>query len=130
MLLGHKVKTIKELPEAEALKQGADLIGETFIFSVAAGLLVLEYTRQTISTNRANEAKEKKRKDKMDQLNAHFNDLEERIKILERENQNLRVLVEVATQKQGPSKEKADRTWAWDVFSYFPGATIRRTNSA
>lgn len=128
-MLGHKVKTIKELPEAEALKSGADLIGETFIFSVAAGLLVLEYTRQSISTAKANEAKEKKRREKIEQLNAHFHELEARIEVLERENQNLRVLVGVA-QKNAQTNEKIDRAWIWDIFSYFPGATIKRRNSA
>lgn len=129
MMLGHKVKTIKELPEAEALKSGADLMGETFIFSVAVGLLMLEVARQNRSANRSNEAKEKKKREKIEQLNAHFHELEARIEVLEREQQNLRVMVGV-TQQNNQKSEKIDQASIWNVFSYFPGNTIERRNSA
>jgi hypothetical protein len=37
---------IKPLSDSQAVKRGAEFIGETFIFTVGAGLLVIEYNRQ------------------------------------------------------------------------------------
>lgn len=41
-----KPSAVKPLKEAEAVELGAELLGEFIIFSVAAGGIVFEYSRQ------------------------------------------------------------------------------------
>jgi hypothetical protein len=43
---GYKVRSIQALEKEAALKQGAELIGEGFIFSVAGALVVWEYDKR------------------------------------------------------------------------------------
>ncbi|KAG2768709.1 hypothetical protein Pcac1_g20157 [Phytophthora cactorum] len=50
--------TIKPLPADQAVEQGADLVGELLIFSVALGVASLEYSRSAASA-RVKEAKQK-----------------------------------------------------------------------
>jgi len=51
---------IKPLSDAQAVKRGAEFIGEAFIFSVGAALLVIEYTRQA-SDKAESSARDKQR---------------------------------------------------------------------
>ena len=46
MSAGYKVRSIQPLDQEAALKQGADLIGEAFLFSVAGALVVWEYDKR------------------------------------------------------------------------------------
>ncbi|KAL1109941.1 hypothetical protein AAG570_014098 [Ranatra chinensis] len=63
MNLGRPVD-IPKLNEAMAIELGANLLGEAIIFTVAAALLYMEYTRQT----RKEAAKEDARKSELDTL--------------------------------------------------------------
>jgi len=51
-LMGHTARTIKPLGEAEAVAQGADILGEGVIFSIAALLLAIENRRAAASDAR------------------------------------------------------------------------------
>lgn len=42
---GYKVLGIAPLPEEQALAQGINFLSESFIFLVAGGIIVIEYTR-------------------------------------------------------------------------------------
>jgi hypothetical protein len=42
---GHHVKNLKPIPDAHALTVGADLISQSFLLSIAIGLIVFEYWR-------------------------------------------------------------------------------------
>ncbi|KAM8703053.1 hypothetical protein ACLKA7_005399 [Drosophila subpalustris] len=53
--LGRPV-TVPPLNEAMAIELGANLLGEFIIFAIGAGLLIFEYSRQTIKENKKNEA--------------------------------------------------------------------------
>ncbi|XP_030573263.1 putative OPA3-like protein CG13603 [Drosophila novamexicana] len=53
--LGRPV-TVPPLTEAMAIELGANLLGEFIIFAIGAGLLIFEYSRQTIKENKKNEA--------------------------------------------------------------------------
>ncbi|CAI5726972.1 unnamed protein product [Peronospora destructor] len=68
--------TIKPLPTDQAVEQGADLIGEIVVFSVALGVASLEYSRSAAST-RAKEAKQK------EQQLQEKREMEERFEFLE-----------------------------------------------
>ena len=73
---GFKVKSIPRLDNDDAMKQGAEFMGEFFIFSVAGILVVWEYDKS-----------KKKEKVKEEELNMKIGkiggDVENRIKTLE-----------------------------------------------
>jgi hypothetical protein len=70
MNLGKPV-AIPSLNEAMAIELGANLLGEAIIFTVAAGVLILEYTRQS----RKESAKEEARKDELNHIHYTINEL-------------------------------------------------------
>lgn len=53
-----KPSAVKPLKEAEAIELGAELLGETLIFSVAAGGIVFEYARQSKNSKIEQDMKE------------------------------------------------------------------------
>ncbi|KAH8311541.1 hypothetical protein KR044_006787 [Drosophila immigrans] len=53
--LGRPV-TVPPLNEAMAIELGANLLGEFIIFAIGAGLLIFEYSRQSIKENKKTEA--------------------------------------------------------------------------
>ncbi|KAL7726886.1 hypothetical protein ACLKA6_000899 [Drosophila palustris] len=53
--LGRPV-TVPPLNEAMAIELGANLLGEFIIFAIGAGILIFEYSRQTVKENKKNEA--------------------------------------------------------------------------
>ncbi|ALC46107.1 CG13601 [Drosophila busckii] len=55
--LGRPV-TVPPLNEAMAIELGANLLGEFIIFAIGAGLLIFEYSRQSIKENKKTEAME------------------------------------------------------------------------
>ncbi|CAH0474783.1 unnamed protein product [Peronospora belbahrii] len=75
--------TIKPLPADKAVEQGADLIGELLIFSVALGVASLEYSRSVAST-RVKEAIQKEQQLQEEQeMEARFQYLENQVTWLE-----------------------------------------------
>ncbi|XP_077397651.1 optic atrophy 3 protein homolog [Festucalex cinctus] len=67
-IMGFRGANIKPLNEEAAAELGAELLGETVIFLVGGGCLVLEYTRQAINSRR-----------KEDELNQTLADLQTQI---------------------------------------------------
>ena len=49
---GYKVRSIQSLDKEAALAQGAELIGEAFLFSVAGALVIWEYDKRCVVQNR------------------------------------------------------------------------------
>ncbi|KAG7337531.1 optic atrophy 3 OPA3 domain containing protein [Nitzschia inconspicua] len=80
---GYRVKNIKPLDSEKALKDGAEFVGEGFIFVVSFGLLLWEYNR----TQEANKAKQetKRQQIKAEQavLKAKLHALDIRLKAVE-----------------------------------------------
>ncbi|KAK1930208.1 Optic atrophy 3 [Phytophthora citrophthora] len=75
--------TIKPLPADQAVEQGADLVGELLIFSVALGVASLEYSRSA-SSARVKEAKQKELQLKEErEVEARFEYLESQVVWLE-----------------------------------------------
>ncbi|KUF92802.1 Dual specificity protein kinase shkD [Phytophthora nicotianae] len=107
------------LPADQAVEQGADLVGELLIFSVALGVASLEYSRSAASA-RAKEAKQKELQLQEErEMEARFEYLEGQVvwledrlveltKILESEmGARLELLVaEANRQKETPQKEQ------------------------
>ncbi|KAH8268008.1 hypothetical protein KR018_005961 [Drosophila ironensis] len=53
--MGGKSVNVPPLNEAMAIELGANLLGEFIIFAIGAGLLIFEYSRQTIKENKKTE---------------------------------------------------------------------------
>lgn len=66
-----KPDTIPPLNEQMAIELGANLLGESIVFVVAAGVIVLEYSRQL----RKEATKEAARQEEIDDLNNRIRDL-------------------------------------------------------
>jgi len=77
-LMGHTARTIKPLGEAEAVAQGADILGEGVIFSIAAILLAVENRRAAASDAR----KKAQIQDEFSRQNARLEELEEAVALL------------------------------------------------
>ncbi|XP_068601267.1 optic atrophy 3 protein homolog [Brachionichthys hirsutus] len=54
-IMGFRGSTIKPLNEDAAAELGAELLGETLVFLVGGGSLVLEYSRQSANSRRKEE---------------------------------------------------------------------------
>uniref|UniRef100_H3DNV9 Outer mitochondrial membrane lipid metabolism regulator OPA3 n=2 Tax=Tetraodon nigroviridis TaxID=99883 RepID=H3DNV9_TETNG len=54
-IMGLRGSTIKPLNEDAAAELGAELLGETIIFLIGGGCMVLEYTRQSVNSRRKEE---------------------------------------------------------------------------
>jgi hypothetical protein len=80
---GYRVRTIKPLEEEKALKDGAEFVGEAFIFSVSGTLVVLEYNRSADSARRKEEAKRAEAKAERAALQAKLLTLDARLKAVE-----------------------------------------------
>ncbi|XP_002072012.3 putative OPA3-like protein CG13603 [Drosophila willistoni] len=65
--LGRPVN-VPPLNEAMAIELGANLLGEFIIFTIGAGLLIFEYSRQSIKETKKNEAMELEKKQLTNQL--------------------------------------------------------------
>ena len=80
---GYRVRSINPLDRKEAMKQGADFIGEAVVVGVSAGLLVWEYNRSNDSTKKKEEKKQAAAKAERDALQAKLVTLDVRLKALE-----------------------------------------------
>lgn len=54
-IMGFRGSTIKPLNEDAAAELGAELLGETIIFLIGGGCMVLEYSRQASNSRRKEE---------------------------------------------------------------------------
>ncbi|GMF11546.1 unnamed protein product [Phytophthora lilii] len=89
--------TIKPLPADQAVEQGADLVGELLIFSVALGAASLEYSRSAAAA-RAKEAKQKELQLQEDsETEARFAYLEAQVVWLEDRLEQLTRVLEAET---------------------------------
>ncbi|XP_078001029.1 optic atrophy 3 protein homolog [Glandiceps talaboti] len=80
-----KAKSVKPLSEQSAVELGAEIIGETFIFTVGVGILVAEYWRQA----RNEQHKEDKQNDSILELQSQVEELHF---VMERQDAKLREL--------------------------------------
>uniref|UniRef100_A0AAV1U7E6 OPA3-like protein n=1 Tax=Peronospora matthiolae TaxID=2874970 RepID=A0AAV1U7E6_9STRA len=95
--------TIKPVSPDQAVEQGADLIGELLIFSVALGVASLEYSRSAASA-RAKEARQKDEQQREEQeTETRFEYLESQVAWLE---DRVVALMCVLESERGESLEK------------------------
>lgn len=89
-LKGHKVKKIKPLSGEEALISGADFLGESFVYSVSASIVIVEVWRQDEKSKRMEAQKKRRQRDKEAKRTAEFDQLESRIRTMTDEQIQLR----------------------------------------
>lgn len=112
--------TIKPLPADQAVEQGADLMGEVIIFSVALGVASLEYSRSAASAR----VKEQKQKELQQQeereVEARFEYLESQVvwledrvealtKLLEMEMGERMEMMKAQEEKESPGAQRLAR---------------------
>lgn len=67
-IMGFRGSTIKPLNEDAAAELGAELLGETIIFLIGGGCMILEYSRQAANSRR-----------KEEELNETINSLQQQV---------------------------------------------------
>lgn len=82
---GYKVREIKPLEDENAMKTGAEFIGEAFILLVSGTTVVLEYNRSKAKDLEKEEKRRKESKAERDALQAALHELDMRVKELERQ---------------------------------------------
>lgn len=80
---GYRVRSIKPLEPEKALKDGAEFVGESFVFLVSGSLVVWEYNRSAESTRRKEEKKRAEAKAERAALQAKLVALDARLKAIE-----------------------------------------------
>ncbi len=80
---GYQVRSIKPLEEEKALRDGAEFVGEAFVFIVSGTLVVWEYNRSAESTRRKEEQKRAEAKAERAALQAKLIALDARLKAVE-----------------------------------------------
>ena len=80
---GYQVRSIKPLEEEKALKDGAEFVGESFIFLVSGTLVVWEYNRSAEATRSKEEKKQAEAKAERAALQAKLIALDARLKAVE-----------------------------------------------
>jgi hypothetical protein len=83
MSAGYKVRSIKPLEEDQALKQGAEMIGEGFVLAVSTGWLLYEYNSSATKTAEKDEIRRAAAKAERDELQAKLHALDVRLLALE-----------------------------------------------
>lgn len=85
---GYRVRSITRLDDEKALKQGAEFVGETFIFCVSGGWVLYEYNQSQIKAAVAAENKRLQAKAERDQLRTQLHAIDVRLQALETALQN------------------------------------------
>ena len=80
---GFRVKKIKPLESEQALKTGAEFVGEGFVLAVSFAVAINEYNRSARKTALKNEEKRERIRETQRTLQAKLNTLDLRIKAIE-----------------------------------------------
>jgi hypothetical protein len=110
---GHKGLRIKPLDDATAFNQGAEVISEAFIFSIAGGLVCLEVIKSEILKIKDAESKKRKEEAKQTKLAETFRKIEERLSRIESDQCELRRLSEERSKKNLPPESPTGRNRWW-----------------
>lgn len=81
---GFKVRSIKPLEPEDAMKRGAEFVGESFVFLVGGGVVVFEYSSSKQKEKKKEEARILQMKKENDDLERKLNALDARLKALEK----------------------------------------------
>ncbi|KAJ2637863.1 hypothetical protein GGF40_002054 [Coemansia sp. RSA 1286] len=94
-VLGYKKEVIRPLSEARAIDAGANFLGELFIFSVAASLIIAEQVRSRSQAKRQRTAVD----DRLDELENEMLERKEEMEKLRMERDLLRDEVDVLAKE-------------------------------
>lgn len=82
--MGHRVRSVSALEEEKAMKEGAELFGETFILGVSVTILLWEYNRGKEKERIAEEKQQSKATEERKALQAQLHTLDIRLNALEK----------------------------------------------
>lgn len=113
-LMGMKGKVeYKPLTEERAVEQGAEIVGETFLYSVAAGYIVYEYWR----SGKKEQMKEDAQNQDICVLKGQVVNLEQQMTQLQQTLDNLRTELHThignSSKQSQKSTEKSKSWWGW-----------------
>mmetsp|Transcript_37125 Transcript_37125/g.77731 ORF Transcript_37125/g.77731 Transcript_37125/m.77731 type:complete len:215 (-) Transcript_37125:126-770(-) len=80
---GYKVRSIAKLEEEAALSQGADILSETFLFTVSGGIVVYEYNKSSAKEKKKEAARLQVIRDDAERLQRKLVSLDKRLVALE-----------------------------------------------
>ena len=80
---GYKVRSITPLDPKTAVKEGAELVGETFVFTVSIGWLLYEYNNSATKSREADEAKRAAATAEREALRTQLHAIDVRLEALE-----------------------------------------------
>lgn len=86
-LMGHTAHSIKPLSEADAVRSGAEILGEGVIFSIAALLMLVENRRSAMS----DAAKKDKIQSEFETIKARLEELEEAMEVTRKDTTDLMI---------------------------------------
>ncbi len=115
---GYRVKKIQALEPEKALSQGAELVGEAFVFGVAGSLVVWEYDKSKQKEAKKDLGVQNQIVDVRNSLDGRLNEFEKQLDRLENSLAALSQNVNCNTEAKGQQQEHGDmktrrRWWFW-----------------
>jgi hypothetical protein len=80
---GYRVRSITPLEPEKALKEGAELVGESVVFCISGGWILYEYNRGQTKTRETTEAKRQQAKQERQDLRTQLHAIDVRLQALE-----------------------------------------------
>jgi optic atrophy 3 protein len=103
---GYKVRNIQVLPDDKALQIGSELVGESFVLVVSAGVVIYEYQRGKQKELEKSQALHRAAQEQRDEIQSQINQLLSRIVSLEEHQQTMKQ--QQQQQQQVVAKERDD----------------------
>mmetsp|Transcript_17231 Transcript_17231/g.24891 ORF Transcript_17231/g.24891 Transcript_17231/m.24891 type:complete len:204 (+) Transcript_17231:12-623(+) len=103
---GYRVRSIPPLEESEAMRTGAEFVGESVVLLVSSGIVIWEYNRSQRSARDKSEAKRAQAQAERDALTAKLLALDTRLQALEKVvAKNSDSILNFGQKYKSPSKE-------------------------
>lgn len=117
---GYKILGVNPLPEEEALSRGVNFLSESFVFTVAGTIIIVEYSRsETKNALKAQKAAEEESRfrqyldDKFAALSADLHFLRDRVEKLETIVEEQRQAREERRASSNPSETTEEKRQSW-----------------
>eukprot|EP00540_Astrosyne_radiata_P019450 CAMPEP_0116829560 /NCGR_PEP_ID=MMETSP0418-20121206/4283_1 /TAXON_ID=1158023 /ORGANISM="Astrosyne radiata, Strain 13vi08-1A" /LENGTH=165 /DNA_ID=CAMNT_0004458581 /DNA_START=64 /DNA_END=561 /DNA_ORIENTATION=- len=123
---GYTVRSIPSLEEKEALKTGAEFIGESVVVLVSGAVIVWEYNRSTEASKAKEEKKRAQAKAEREELQMSLCALDVRLKALEEKIDKLGEVAPPSTTTTTTTKATVaitEPTSGWGWLGYRPSST-------
>lgn len=104
-LVGHSSKRIKDVPIDAAIQTGANVLSEVMVFSVAAGLLIVETKRKDKIDQASKAEKQRKEQEQINEFNRRFDLIEQSLQRLQQQLSEQQQTVNIKNTNENDSKK-------------------------